>query len=110
MPLAAASAEAQYRHESVVHTPELLARDVACELAQTCHVDRTDLFDEHACGLTFDLYLRSEGCGSRALRCGGDENHRTGEEFVGLYDDAEAVAVLFVPDALRKSESVDVTP
>jgi hypothetical protein len=38
------------------------------EIAESCHVDRANLFDENACGLTFDLLISGRKDAGLALR------------------------------------------
>ena len=103
------SAQPEHRHQRVVDTPQLFATEMACQLAQTLHIDGADLFDQNArCfARRFDLRAERRGSGTAGCRC--DEHDRAGQEFVGLNDNTEAVPALLVADALGELEPVQVT-
>jgi hypothetical protein len=68
------------------------------------------LFDEDPGGLALDVNFGTERSRTCAAGSWRHQNHRTRQEFVGLDDNAEAVAVLLVADAFGDPEPMDVTP
>jgi hypothetical protein len=104
------SAEAEDGPERVIDAPELLTGEVTGEIAEPAHVYCAELFDEDPCGISGYLDLRPKRGRPRAARGGSYQHDRTREQLVGLDDDAKAIAVLLVTDALGELESVDVTP
>ena len=78
--------------------------------SESLRVDRAELFDEDARGLALDIDLGSEGGGTRASRCGCDDHDGSWQELIGLHDDGEPIAVLFMANTLGRLEPVDVTP
>ena len=93
-----------------VDAPYLLGREVPNENTESPAVHRAALLDQHSGPLSLDLSLRAKGRSSCAPRRRRDDHHRAGKELGRLDHNAVAIAVLLVPDPLRKSKPIDVTP
>ena len=83
---------------------------MAGEVAQSVHIDGTDLFDKHTSRASIDFDLRPERRRSGAGRSWRHEHDRTWEEGIGLHNDTEASPPLFVLNTLGETQNEDVTP
>jgi hypothetical protein len=104
------SVEVENGEEGGVHPPLLLGAEPAGQIPEALDVHRPDLLDEHPSALPIDLDLGSEGRRPGPPRGRSNENHRPGQESIGLDDYPEPSPVLFVPNTLRQPQSKDVTP
>jgi hypothetical protein len=95
--------------ERFVDAPGFLGAQVADKFAKAVTVDCSDLFDEHSSVFTSYFGLRAKGRRLGAARCRSDDNHRPGQELVGLDDDTVAIAVLLVSYSFGRTEPVNVT-
>ena len=100
--------DAEHREQRGVDLPLLVDRDVTDRVAETVHVDGTNLLDEHRCRLAVDVEPGSKRRGSSARRGRRNEHNRPGQHRVGLHDDAQSPATLLVSDALGQPQLVDV--
>lgn len=106
----AASAKAEDRHQGVVDAPDLLTGEVSYKVAEPSRIDGAHLLDKDASRSPVHFDLGPKRCRPSAARRRCDQDDGSRKQFVGLDDDSEAVAVLFVANALGKLEPVDVTP
>ena len=83
---------------------------MAGEVTESLKVDGTDLLDKNASGGAVDVDLGPEGRWFGAGGCWCHQYYRSGEEGVGLHDDAEARSALLVADTFGESQCKDVTP
>jgi hypothetical protein len=95
--------------ECFVDTPGFLCAQVANQFSKAVAVDCPDLFDEHSCVFTSDVGFRAKRRRPRTSGGRCDENHRPGQELVGLDHDTVAIAVLLMPDPFRRTEPKYVT-
>lgn len=101
--------QTENREKRVVHAPHLIVRQVPNQFAQALGVDRAELLDEDPGGRAVDLGLGPKRCGSCAPRRRRHDDDRAWQELVGLYDHPEAIPVLLVSNAARKTKAMDVT-
>lgn len=101
--------KAEHRCERVVHSPQLLAAEVACEVAKAADVDGSGLFNKNAGRLTANLHLWAERRRASAARGRSDEDHRARKQLVGLDDHGETITVLFMADAFGELQAINIT-
>ena len=104
------SVESEDGEQSCIDSPLFFRCQVPGEVTESLPVHGTDLLDEDASGCAVDVYLGAERRWFGAGGCGRHQHDRPWEEDVGLHDDAEARATLFVANASGESQSEDVTP
>ncbi len=80
------------------------------QVPEPVDIDRTKLFDKDTSREPIDLDLRSERCWFGAPGSRGNDNDRPRKERIRLYDDTEALSLLFVTLSLWKPQAKDVTP
>lgn len=82
---------------------------MAGEVAQPLDVDGADLFDEHPCCVAFHFNLRAERSRPSTSGRRSDNDDRARKQLVGLNDNPEAIAMLFMTTALWDFEPVNIT-
>lgn len=104
------SAQSEHGYQALVDTSHRVDLHSPDLLAEPADVDGADLLDEHASRRAEDRDLRPDGCRTGTRRGRSQEDDRTREQRVRLHDHPEATPSPFVPDTLRHTKLVDVTP
>ena len=103
------SREVENELQRVVHTSQLVERQVSDLLAQHSRIDGADHLAHHACRLAIDLDLRVKARGRGRSRRWAHNDRRQREQIVCLHDHRKATSMLHTTAPTRQRDRMNIT-